>query len=551
MSSLEFSQATRAAALERLARDTFDLVVVGGGINGAGIARDAAMRGMSVAVLEKDDFASGTSSRSTKLVHGGIRYLEHYAFGLVHEASIERALLLKTAPHLVKPLSFLMPVYRGSRHGPFLINLGLWLYDALALFRNVRNHENLGVADFERLAPGIRSGDLLGGPLFYDAQTDDARLTLENLRAAHARGAVIANRARVTEFLVAGGKLRGVAAEDSLDGGAFEIRGRVVVNATGPWSDAMRRLAQPGAPGHLRITKGVHILLPRQKLPLVHAVVIISPIDQRVLFAIPWEDTLLVGTTDTDFEGNLDELAAEPGEVDYLLETLVSYFPKLSIGRGDILSTYAGVRPLLAGPGANGGASAASREHKLLEESSGLLTLVGGKLTTFRKMAQQVVDRVGTILGSEHGLRMAEKCRTAELPLRSFTAEGPQRSTPSKGPEMSPETRERISGRYPGEEARLLELLKADPSLAEPLAPGSPHLGVEVAFACHHELALHLEDLMVRRLSLYYRETDQGLDAAARVAAIAAPILGWTTERVAQEQASYASVVAASRRFRA
>lgn len=546
----QFSVLERGSTLQMLSERTFDLLVVGGGINGAGIARDAAMRGMSVAVIEKSDFGSGTSSKSSKLVHGGVRYLEHYQFGLVHEASIERRVLLDIAPHLVKPLGFLMPVFRGGRHGPFFINLGLWLYDALAMFGNVRMHKSLGTADFARMAPGLRSSDLAGGALFYDAQTDDSRLTLETLRAAWHEGALALSHATVSGFLSNAGRVCGVEVEDRLGGGRLTVSGRVVVNATGPWSDDVRRRLAADSKDLLRLTKGVHIVLPPGVKDLEHAIVLISPIDGRVLFAIPWDGTLLVGTTDTDFDGEIDRPVATNDEVTYLLETLRSYFPDLTATSADVVGTFAGLRPLLAADGSSS-ASAVSREHKLVEESSGLLTLVGGKLTTYRKMAEEVVDRVAAKLRSEHGIQSRQSCRTARVPIRHFAAGGGRDALLRGASGVPPEAMQRFAARFPGEEDLLAALAREDRSLAVPLSPRSPYLAAEIVFACTHEMAATLPDLMIRRTRLFYREPDQGLSLAPRVADLAAAALGWSAAERSRQLELFTRAVAESRSFRA
>lgn len=423
----------------KLSATSFDLLVIGGGITGAGVARDAAMRGLSVALVEKSDFGSGTSSKSSKLIHGGLRYLQQAEFGLVFEAVSERTLLLRLAPHLVRPLSFLVPSYKGQFPGLFTLDCGLWLYDALSRFAAPSRHRTYRSRALRRLEPGLSPTQLSGGIVYYDSMTDDARLTLENIIDARAQGAVVASYAQVVELTREpgpGGKARitGARVRDLLPdaaGGAAEalIRARVTVNATGPWSDGVLGLAaEPGEKQSaplLRPTKGVHIVVDAARLPVRHAVVLQSPDDGRVLFAIPWYDPgpdgaplgagarTVVGTTDTDFVGDRDRVAADGADIAYLMRTVNHYFPDVRLQARDVLATWAGLRPLIAPQSDGLHASAVSREHRLIEQE-GLVTVAGGKLTTFRRMAAQVVDAALVQLGKT---ARELPCRTGRAPL--------------------------------------------------------------------------------------------------------------------------------------
>ncbi len=364
-----FSASTREENLDRLTSETFDVLVVGGGITGVSVARDAAMRGLRTALVEKGDWAQGTSSRSSRMIHGGLRYLENYQFGLVFQCCSERRVMRKVAPRLVRPLPFLYPLYRGQRPAPWKLRAGLTLYDTLSLFRNVQRHRWLGPEEVARREPILGGRGLLGAARFYDAQVDDARLTMEVARAAHRAGAVVANYAEVVGLLCAGGRVHGAAVRDRVHGREVEVRARVVVNATGVWADEVRRHDLHYRGHTVRPTKGVHLLIPYDRLPTQHAVTFDSPRDGRHVFLFPWSKRhSIVGTTDTDYEGDLDRPAATWEDVEYLLEALAFVFPGAQVGPDDVISTYAGLRPLLY---AEGRPYALSREHQILESPSG------------------------------------------------------------------------------------------------------------------------------------------------------------------------------------
>src|SRR5437773_11566900 len=323
----ESSPRTRAAALRAMAAEPVDLLVIGGGITGAGVARDAALRGIRTALVDKGDFASGTSSHSSRLIHGGLRYLEQYEFHLVREASRERRVLLKVAPHLVRPLPFVLPAYRGARVPAWRLRAGLWLYDLLAGFRNVGLHRWLGRKATLRLEPGLRDKDLRGAAVYFDAQTDDARLTLATMRAAAQAGALVASHADVTALLKPDGRIRGAAVRDMLSGDEYSVRALVVVNATGPWVDQVRRLEDPAAEPLLRLTRGAHVAVPRQRMGHVRAMTLTSPLDGRVMFILPWGDLSYIGTTDTDDDTSPDDVRASGEDAVYLLRSANWFFP--------------------------------------------------------------------------------------------------------------------------------------------------------------------------------------------------------------------------------
>ena len=390
--------------------EAVDVLVIGGGITGAGIARDAARRGLKVAVVEQRDLAFGTSSRSSKLVHGGLRYLESYEFSLVFESVSERRVLMDLAPHLVNPLGFLFPVYKGSRQSLFVINAGMWLYDGLSLFRSPKIHKKLKPKEVAELEPAVKQEGLKGAPLYYDCSTDDARLTVETALDAVAHGAIIATYARVESFLKDdNGRIQGAVVKCQTTGELKEVRASVVVNATGPWTDKTMAMSGTRKGNLLRPTKGVHIVVEFDKLPIQHAVVCFHPTDERVLFALPWGDRTYIGTTDTDYQGDEAEVAATLTDVDYLIEASNTYFPNHPVERADVIATWAGLRPLIAPPSDGDGdedaedggevsESKVSREHQILVGQDGLITIAGGKLTTYRKMAGELVDTAVDLL---------------------------------------------------------------------------------------------------------------------------------------------------------
>ena len=385
----------RTETLRELGSRVFDMLVVGGGITGAGVARDAALRGLSVALIDKSDFGSGTSSRSSRLVHGGVRYLEHGHLHLVFEASAERRRLRAIAPHLVQPLAFTWPVYQGQRMALWKLRAGLTLYDALSLFRNFRRHRSLDDARVLRAEPNLKKTQLRGGVRYYDASTDDSRLTLANALDARALGAIVANHVALTASAPPRDGLTVTRAEDALTGERLEIRSRVVVNATGPWSDFVESLRGAAQPGAVQGSKGVHIAVERRRVGNREAIVMLHPRDGRVMFALPAGDHAIIGTTDTFTSVSPDEVRASEADVAYLLEATNAYFPDARLARGDVVAAWAGIRPLMPSKGSS---VQASREHHVAS-GNGTVRITGGKLTTYRVMAAEVVDAAAKLLG--------------------------------------------------------------------------------------------------------------------------------------------------------
>jgi len=534
-----------------MAREPVDVLVIGGGITGAAIARDAALRGFRTALVEKGDFGSGTSSVSSRLIHGGLRYLEQYDLHLVLEASRERRVLLRIAPHLVRPLPFVFPVYRGARVPSWKLRCGLWLYDLLAAFRNVRVHRWLGRKATLRLEPGLRDKDLRAAGLYYDAQTDDARLVLATMRSAAQAGAHVANYVEVVSLVKPDGHVRGATVRDLLSGDTRTVRSLIVVNACGPWVDQLRRLDEPDATPVLRLTKGAHVAVPRQRLGNTHAITMTSPIDGRVMFVLPWEDAeqSYIGTTDTDEDVSPDDVRATAEDVVYLLRSANAFFPQARLSPHDVVATWAGLRALLR-PDGHLAPSQVSREHRIIESASGLLTIAGGKLTTHRVMAQELVDRVAARLGALDGRPRAPHPPTHRLPLpggETADLDGLAKAAVERG--ASETTARHLVGRYGSEAAAVLNLVDRDRALGGRIVAGRPDLWAEVVHAIEREMAVRLSDVLVRRLHLFYKTRDQAVPTTSAVADRMAGALGWDGSRRAVELAAYLQLVKRSRAF--
>jgi len=508
MSTNEFSARTRRANIEKLKTEYFDLLIVGGGITGAGIARDAAMRGYRVALVDKGDFASGTSSKSSKLVHGGVRYMELFEFGLVAEASRERRTLWNIAPHLVHPLPFVFPVYRDARWPKFMIDIGMWLYDGLAMFRNFKRHQMLSTKQVAEKIRGIDTSKINGAAYYYDAQVDDARLTLETIRAAHRSGAVIANYVGVDALSKNGARITGVRAHDATSGQIIAINARVVVNATGPWSDTLLQLDNPNAARRMRPTKGIHILVPAQRVGGTDAATFPAP-DGRLMFLIPWNAFTIIGTTESDYDADFDSVYAEAKDVEYVIAATNYAFPKANLTKADIISAYAGLRPLVTQVGKD--AHRTSREHEIWTSESGLVTIAGGKLTTYREMARQCVDVVAKKLRAEFDVAPKEKCATDTVPIG-------ERDTSVRS--------------------------------GAPLIEGLPYTWDDVSCALEQEMALTLADVLERRTHITWEVRDNGLSIAPQVAERMAAFLGWDTAKRDAELRAFEEKIADANKFR-
>jgi glycerol-3-phosphate dehydrogenase len=473
-----------------MATDEFDVLVIGGGITGCGVARDAAMRGLKVALFERDDLASGTSGRSSRLIHGGIRYLEHGQLRMVRESIRERQTLLRIAPHLVKPLAFTWPIYRGARVGRLKLGAGMSLYDLMALGRT-RRHSTLSPAETLEREPGLRSGDLTGGAVYYDACTDDARLTIANAVAAQRLGATILSHHRVTEIIRDGDRAVGAVAQSQHSGERRELRARVIVNATGVWRNAFENEQRPR---RVHGSKGVHIAVPRDRVGNRDALTLISPIDGRVMFCLPAGPQTIIGTTDTWTDESPETVHASTADVDYLLRSANAYFPRAQLAPDDVVSAWAGIRPLASAEVGN--PSAVSREHSIVVDGSGMINVTGGKLTTYRAMAAQIVDVV-------------------QEELDQATTDSRTASTELPGADRQSE---------------IARLQREDPALAQPLVEGLSYTGAHLVYGVRAELAQTLSDLLIRRTHIAFETRDHGKSVAPRAADIVAPLLGWSPQ---------------------
>jgi glycerol-3-phosphate dehydrogenase len=528
----------RTQARTRLVDETFDVLVIGGGITGAGVALDAAARGLRTALVERDDFASGTSSKSSKLVHGGLRYLQQKEYFLVYENLAERQRLLNNAPHLVKILPFMIPLF--GRDG--VVNKGvaklyrsaLWLYDITGGLRIGKRHKKLSPDEAIAHMPTLNRDLLAAAFLYYDAHADDARLTLTIARTAVLdHGAVALNYAPVTEVLKDdGGHVRGARLADGT-----EVRADAVVNATGVWADDVRSLDEGVHPDTIRPAKGIHVALPWDKVRCDIAAVVPVPKDRRSIFVVPWGDRVYLGTTDTDYDGPLDDPQCTPEDVQYVISALNTFVTE-PVSVDDVLGTWAGLRPLVKRAG-NERTADLSRRHTVNVSTSGMITVTGGKLTTYRKMAADTVDAVVKQLGRRGVSRHSP---TKRLPLRG--------AAPTEGDlGLAPDMAEHLRSRF-GSEARVVAaMLEADPELARPMVPTLPYLRAEAVYAARYEMAHTLEDVLARRTRALLLARDASAAAAVDVANLLASELGWTPAEIEREVQSFRDAVARSREW--
>ena len=515
--------------------------MIGGGITGAGVARDAAMRGLRTVLVEQNDLGSGTSSRSSRLIHGGVRYLETGDLRLVLEANRERRVLLRIAPHLVWPLAFVFPVHRGDRLSLWRLGAGMWLYDLLASFRNVKMHRMLGKRAVLEAEPMLRERGLRGGARFYDAQCDDARLVMATARSAMGHGALVANYMAVRSLERTAGRVTGAEIEDRLTGERATVRASVVVNATGPWADRLRTMEDTGAAPLLRPTKGIHIVVERSRLDHRDGIIFLSPIDGRVLFILPWRDLSYIGTTDTDTVESPDRArrshrrrwsicSARPTPA----SPARGWAWRMCAGRGrGCVRSWRRVPPSRRAGGAG--------STPIVQGSGGMISVVGGKLTTYRVMAKEVVDRaVRELRLREHRPRVTD-ADTDEEPLPGGETDDFSEFK-ARGLEIGvvPESVEHLIRHYGTEAAGIYNLGAADRRLLRRLVPPHPAIEAEVLHAVRREMAQNVEDVMVRRTHLYYEHPERGLPAARRVAELMGRELGWDDERIAVEAERYA-----------
>jgi glycerol-3-phosphate dehydrogenase len=535
----------RTQHLRTLAETTFDVLVIGGGIAGAGVALDAVARGYSVALVEKADFASGTSSKSTKLVHGGLRYLPNLDFELVREALEERRLLLQNTPYLVRDIGFILPLYKGYRHSiglPFttpsgigmnsLLHAGLWLYDTLAGQQNLPRHRHLKRNTILRIAPTLQPEELQAGYMYYDAQTNDARLTLTILHTAARFGAIITNYTEVTGFMQKYDHLVGAYIQDKLSGESFLLRARHIVNATGVFAEKIETLATTQPDIHIKPSKGIHLIFSREKLQITNeAIVLPETEDKRILFIVPWQSRAILGTTDTG-DGPLDHPIATQADITYLLTHLNRYLT-IKVTEADIISSFAGYRPLVQSRKRNISTTHLSRTHAVLESPTGLVSIVGGTLTTYRRMAQDTVD----LLCKRDGTQLTHP--TKELLLQGSAAwpiAKPKLWECGRALGLAPKIIEHLGNNYGGEAHRILQLIKQTPTLALPLVNDLPYIKAEVIYACREEMAMTPNDVLARRTAILLEDTHHGLKVVDEVATLMAHEHHWsptTQERLA------------------
>ncbi len=533
---------SRARALERLAAtetEPLDLLVVGGGITGAGIALDAASRGASVGLVERFDFASGTSSKSSKLIHGGLRYLEQREFGLMREACTERDLLRRLAPHLVEPLAFVLPVSGRTARAKF--GVGLWAYDALASFRNLKLHKHLDAEETEELVPALPPGKVKGGYIYYDCKTDDVRLVMENLIQACRYGATVANYAVVRDLGSAGGICKTVV-EDSLTAQMFEVSSRRIVVAAGVWTDHVESLAQHRAQPRLRPSKGIHLVFPRDAVPTTEAGAFIPDADRRrMLFVIPWLDHVVVGTTDEAYEGSLDHAAVEASDRAYCIDALNENFG-LDLTDQDVTGAYAGLRPLVIGE--RDETADLSRRHAVYEIAPGIWGITGGKMTTYRRMARDVVDKVA------HELDISSKARTRWIRLgsRDVAALSAAVGRRCRVIGLGADVGENLVRCY-GDRALDVLSIAHEEGLTERLVEGERPITAEVAYCVRTEMATHLSDVLARRTRLSLIDRQGGTGPGAHAAKTMAAEHGWSRRETRRQVDAYRTEIEAERGF--
>jgi glycerol-3-phosphate dehydrogenase len=541
------SSATRSSNFSRLVEQEFDVLIIGGGVTGAGVALDAVSRGYRVALVEKIDFASGTSSKSTKLLHGGIRYLSNFDFPLVHEALVERGLILQNAPYLAHPVPFVLPIYEGDAHPvgmpfttpggiglDFLLDIGLWLYDAMAGRHNIKHHHRLSREQVLRQAPNLKSEGLKEGFVYYDAQTNDVRLTLALIRTAAQYGATILNYCEAESLLSENGQVRGAQVRDTLSNQSVTVRARHVINATGIFADQVEALTGTESQIQIEPSKGVHLVFSKNDIQIGdHAIVLPETEDKRILFIVPWESRVIFGTTDTG-SGDLDHPTASPEDIAYLLKYLNRYL-NVNLSEKDIISVYAGYRPLIKPRNSSTSTAKLSRSHSVLQSPSGLVSIVGGKMTTYRRMAQDTMD----VISRRDGVKPAHPTQT--LPLQGSAAwPVVEREIAKRGQKLglSSETVTHLGHSYGSEAITILDIVQKNAELAAQLVADLPYIKAEVIYACRYEMAMTPYDILARRTSITLEDRHQGQNIVDDVAALMAPELHWSAAQ--QQDASYA-----------
>lgn len=534
----------RDASLQALRDEHFDVVVVGGGITGAGVVLDAASRGMKAALVEKGDFAEGTSSKSSKLAHGGLRYLQQGEVGLVYEALRERHRMLRNAPHLVRILPFLIPLLGKGGVMPAkisrLLGAAMWAYDLTGGWRVGRLHKRLDRDDALGYMPTLRAENLASAYLYYDATVDDARYVLAVLRtAALEHGAVVSNRTPAVGLSTGSdGAIDGVEVHPDGESEPFTVRTRSVVNAAGVWADDVRALQGHGHPDSIRPAKGIHVTVPWDKVRNQVAVVMPVPGDRRSIFVVPHGRLTYIGTTDTDYEGPLEDPQCTPEDIAYLLDA-VNFSCSCELGTEDVTGTWAGLRPLVKSA-SSGRTADLSRKHKVTRSASGLITITGGKLTTYREMAADTVDEViESVLAADTGFAGYGRSVTARLPIRGAAGFDTLQAARTAFPSVDGAAVEHLGRRYGGEARALMAMIERDPALGETLVDGLPYLAAEAVFAARHEMAGTVDDVLTRRTRARIYARDDSEQAAKRTAELITDDLGWSSKQARKSATAY------------
>ncbi len=545
----EFSWRTRLENIKRLSQEDFDVLVIGGGITGAGLANDAVARGLKVALVEKRDFAAGTSSRSTKLLHGGLRYLEHFDFAMVREGLGERAILLKIAPHLAEPFRFLIPIYEQSRRNydhPLKMRLGLMLYDLLATGSGLGRHQRLTREEALNLAPQLDAQGLKGAFVYFDCRTDDSRLVIEVLKSASQNGAAIVNYTAVVGFIKdSDGRISGAQLQDVLTDELIETRAKLVINATGVWMDEVRDLDSQNESDKARVrpSKGIHITVSAERLRVTTAWLIPALTGHRFYFVVPWQGRINIGTTDTDYQGNKDAPCAQANEVQEILDAINAFFPVAKLQASDVISTWAGLRPLIGDPKAKS-TKDVSRKEAVIESESGLISIAGGKLTTYRLMAERGVDLAVERLTERFDFQAAKGLRTTNIVVsggeikRDEIDAKAQQFAEKEG--IYIETARHLLNAYGSQAQQVIEIFNEDNILREVIVKDLPHIFAEVIYAVRCEMALTIADVLMRRTRLIILAGRALITCAPMVAELMAKELRWTQIEIENQLVQFA-----------
>lgn len=533
---------SRETSIKKLQQETFDLLIIGGGITGVGAAQDAASRGLKVALIERGDYAIGTSSRSSKLIHGGLRYLAQGNFRVTYESCAERALLQDLAPHLVKPMSFLVPIYRLG-HG-LMVFAGLWLYDIVSLVKNSKFHKRVSAKKACQIVPLLEDKGLLVGYLYHDCQTNDSRLVMEVIKSASEYNAVSCNYMEARDLIKEQNFIVGAKAKDLINDKEISIRAKQVINATGVWMDKMCQVDEPQSNQKVRPAKGVHITIERSRIPSEQALLFESAYnDGRSLFFIPWYEGIIIGTTDTDFKGSIDSPVASPEDIKYILESTNKVFPNAKLTNQDVLSSYAGLRPLI--DEGNKSTKDISREHRIFESDSGLISIAGGKLTTYRLMANQLMSFVIKSMKERNLVQAVKPTITDKLCLSGFssgqTLESVQKEIFPKAEKLGLDrvVSDHLVEDYGFNAQEILSIVAENKKLSARLTPKLPFIGAEVIYSVRAEQATHIDDFLVRRTRIAFLSQDQGTSVAPNVASLMKEELNWSQSQMETELHRY------------